>query len=328
MKKIFLVLGLVAMAAVSCKDDEGGGNPGDPTAVEELTISDGSVVYVQLGTTNKQFKLTLGAEASGKTLEWTSDKPQILAVDQTTGLLSFGSNATASKISISVSSESGKLAAATVYLVPEAPAGYEVIEETGQITEGKFYMLDRNVGASAVGKSGNYYQWGRKTVVAAEGATSVNDSFNTDIAWNTADADWAEGLCPEGWRLPTKADLEIIKSKTLAYYDYLLCEEYGFPCDYTDQEIEDSIKAWDTMQMAPSGMFNVKDENGDGKITADEVAFYTVGAESFWSSELTETSNSLNIPCAYNFLNNSIPTVEKQYSVMNAMPVRCVMDIK
>ena len=328
MKKIFLVLGLVAMAAVSCKDDEGGGNPGDPTAVEELTISDGSVVYVQLGTTDKQFKLTLGAEASGKTLEWTSDKPQILAVDQTTGLLSFGSNATASKISISVSSESGKLAAATVYLVPKAPAGYEVIEETAQITGDKFYMLDRNVGASAPGKTGNYYQWGRKTVVAAEGATSVNDSFDLDMAWKTSDADWAEGLCPEGWRLPTKADLDVIKELTLAYFDDLFYTDMGFDSPYTSEEIEASKKVWDMMEMAESGMFNVSDDNGDGKITADEVAPYADGAYGFWSSELTGESGSLSIPCAYNFLNNFAPTVEKNRPVMNAMPVRCVMDIK
>ena len=325
MKKILLVLGLVAMATVSCKDDEGGETPTVQVPVEDLAISDGSVKYVQLGTTDKQFKLTLSEDvAAGKTLEWTSDKPQILAVDKATGLLSFGKDAAASKVSISVSAESGKLAAVTIYLVPEAPAGYEVIEETAQITGDKFYMLDRNVGASAPGKTGNYYQWGRKTVVAAEGATSVNDSFDLNMAWKTSDADWAEGLCPEGWRLPTKADLEVIVDVSLPYYYYI----NDFPGDYTDQEIADSKTAWDKMQLVRSGMFNISDENKDGKISADEVEAYLSSAEGFWSSELTGESNSLNIPVAYNFINNFLPDVEEQRSVMNAMPVRCVMSLK
>ena len=115
---------------------------------------------------------------------------------------------------------------------------------------------------------------------------------------------------------------------TLAYFDDLFYTDMGMDSPYTSEEIEASKKAWDMMEMAESGMFNVSDDNEDGKITADEVAPYADGAYGFWSSELTGESGSLSIPCAYNFLNNFAPTVEKNRPVMNAMPVRCVMDIK
>ena len=352
MKKIFLMLGLIAVATVSCKDDDEGG---EIITVEEVTIDQGPAVFVQIGTTDALPQLSATAKpdnATNKTMDWRSDKPGIIAVDQNTGQLSFGTEeiTAPTKVSIIVRSVNEKSATTTVYVTPAAPSGYQVLDTVGYLTN-SFYMLDRNVGASAVGESGNYYQWGRNAIVAAEGDANVNGNFDYDVAWSTANANWAEGVCPEGWRLPTKADLDIIANLTLPYFENLFWEGMGEVGPYTEEEAAAALSYWNMMKMAESGMFNVADvmidnpdydENspasetnpekisGDNQITPDEVSMYMTGAPVIWSSELTGefSENTLYMPTAYNFANNFQPTVEKNRTVMNAMPVRCVMDIQ
>ena len=75
-------------------------------------------------------------------------------------------------------SAAGKTATCVITVKPQI-ARYEILDFT---KEYGFKMLDRNVGASAVLKVGNYYQWGKNTPVAVAGDAKVNANY--DANWS------------------------------------------------------------------------------------------------------------------------------------------------
>ncbi|MBQ4279593.1 MAG: Ig-like domain-containing protein [Rikenellaceae bacterium] len=326
MKKFLLALAVVSVAAVACNDDD---DAPVPVSVTSVTINQGPAMYASMavGAAMPTLSVTVKPDdATNKTMEWSVSANTAVTIDKNTGKLTRTDAALTEPIEVTVQARSvnGVDGTAKLYLTPEAPAGYGVIDSIKHLAN--FYMLDRNVGASAVGTSGNYYQWGRNAVVATEGATAVNGSFDYNVTW-AAPASWATAAspCPDGWRLPTQAELELIKSLTLPYFDNLAMEDFGMDPSYTEEQAAESLRIYNMLKMANSGMFQVKDTDGDGMISAGEVSKYMASAPTFWSSDVvTGTTGLLGMSLAYNFANNLIPAVEKTRPVMFAMPVRCV----
>lgn len=165
-------------------------------------------------------------------------------------------------------------------------------------------MLDRNVGASAADKSGNYYQWGNNTPVAKEGETAVNEQYSADWAYDKA-VDWTKPEntpCPMGWGLPTPEQMTSLKG----ILDVIGDDYMDFPVD--DDALYAAEDLLDKMQVAASGQFN-----------KNKLEIYLSTAGYFWTAFVSEDHTQVGT-----FENNLFPNYRKTSTFDIAIPVRCV----
>lgn len=197
-------------------------------------------------------------------------------------------------------SAAGKTATCVITVKPQI-ARYEILDFT---KEYGFKMLDRNVGASAVLKVGNYYQWGKNTPVAVAGDAKVNANY--DANWSADSkgfADWSKPEntpCPIGWGLPDDDQMKVIAKKleAIALYDM------GYA---TTEEYEAAELLFNRMLVPASGQFGKEGQEG----------LYIPTAYYFWSG--VKTSEGVNT-----FEYNLFPTYTKNNPLTLAFPVRCV----
>lgn len=197
-------------------------------------------------------------------------------------------------------SAAGKTATCVITVKPQI-ARYEILDFT---KEYGFKMLDRNVGASAVLKVGNYYQWGKNTPVAVAGDAKVNANY--DANWSADSdgfADWTKPEntpCPIGWGLPDDEQMKAIDSKleAIALYDYDMA---------TREEYEAAELLFNRMLVPASGQFGKEGQEG----------LYLPDAYYFWSG--VKTSEGVN-----SFEYNLFPLYKKKNVPSLAIPVRCV----
>lgn len=197
-------------------------------------------------------------------------------------------------------SAAGKTATCVITVKPQI-ARYEILDFT---KEYGFKMLDRNVGASAVLKVGNYYQWGKDTPVAVAGDAKVNANY--DANWSADSkgfADWSKPEntpCPIGWGLPDDEQMKVIAKKleAIALIDMGLA---------TDEEYEAAELLFNRMLVPASGQFGKEGHEG----------LYLPKAYYFWSG--VKTSEGVN-----SFEYNLFPTYKKNNPLTLAFPVRCV----
>lgn len=197
-------------------------------------------------------------------------------------------------------SAAGKTATCVITVKPQI-ARYEILDFTADLG---FKMLDRNVGASAELKVGNYYQWGKNTPVAVAGDAKVNANY--DANWSADSkgfADWSKPEntpCPIGWGLPDDEQMKAIDKKleAIALYDM----------DYaTREEYEAAELLFNRMLVPASGQFGKEGQEG----------LYIPTAYYFWSG--VKTSEGVNT-----FEYNLFPTYTKNNPLTLAFPVRCV----
>lgn len=197
-------------------------------------------------------------------------------------------------------SAAGKTATCVITVKPQI-ARYEILDFTADLG---FKMLDRNVGASAVLKVGNYYQWGKNTLVAVAGDAKVNANY--DANWSADSegfADWTKPEntpCPIGWGLPDDEQMKAIDSKleAIALYDFDMA---------TREEYEAAELLFNRMLVPASGQFGKEGQEG----------LYLPDAYYFWSG--VKTSEGVNT-----FEYNNFPTYKKSNPLTLAFPVRCV----
>lgn len=166
-------------------------------------------------------------------------------------------------------------------------------------------MLDRNVGASAADKSGNYYQWGNNTPVALEGETAVNAQYSADWTYDKA-VDWTKPEntpCPMGWGLPTHEQMTVLENifDLIFYY-----EEFG----EGSKEDYDAAKALlNKMQIPDSDKFTKKSNPN----------LAGTGYGYFWTAYVSDDHTMVGI-----FETSTYPNYGKKQTFDNAIPVRCV----
>lgn len=292
MKKIFYVAA-VALAFAACSKDE--------VKLDSLTVTPETVtkftdeVLPELSVSGTPQDVFDGAQ-----ITWTSDKPEIITVDEN-GKIAFAVKDIENEETVTLSaSAAGKTATCVITVKPQI-ARYEILDFT---KEYGFKMLDRNVGASAVLKVGNYYQWGKNTPVAVAGDAKVNANY--DANWSADSkgfADWAKPEntpCPIGWGLPDDEQMKVIAKKleAIALYDMDLA---------TREEYEAAELLFNRMLVPASGQFGKEGQEG----------LYLPTAYYFWSG--VKTSEGVN-----SFEYNLFPTYKKSNPLTLAFPVRCV----
>ena len=294
MKKIFYVAA-VAFAFAACSKDE--------VKLDSLTVTPETVtkftdeVLPELSVTGSPSDILMGG---GTVVTWTSDKPEIITVDEN-GKIAFAVKDIENEETVTISaSAAGKTATCVITVKPQI-ARYEILDFTADLG---FKMLDRNVGASAVLKVGNYYQWGKNTPVAVAGDAKVNANY--DANWSADSkgfADWAKPEntpCPIGWGLPDDEQMKVIAKKleAIALYDMDLA---------TREEYEAAELLFNRMLVPASGQFGKEGQEG----------LYLSTAYYFWSG--VKTSEGVN-----SFEYNLFPTYKKSNPLTLAFPVRCV----
>lgn len=294
MKKIFYVAA-VALAFAACSKDE--------VKLDSLSVTPETVtkftdeVLPELSVTGSPSDILMGG---GTVVTWTSDKPEIITVDEN-GKIAFAVKDIEKEETVTISaSAAGKTATCVITVKPQI-ARYEILDFTADLG---FKMLDRNVGASAVLKVGNYYQWGKNTPVAVAGDAKVNANY--DANWSADSkgfADWSKPEntpCPIGWGLPDDDQMKVIAKKleAIALYDMDLA---------TREEYEAAELLFNRMLVPASGQFGKEGQEG----------LYLPTAYYFWSG--VKTSEGVN-----SFEYNLFPTYKKSNPLTLAFPVRCV----
>lgn len=292
MKKIFYVAA-VALAFAACSKD--GVKLDSLTVTPETVTKFTDEVLPELSVSGTPQDVFDGAQ-----ITWTSDKPEIITVDEN-GKIAFAVKDIENEETVTISaSAAGKTATCVITVKPQI-ARYEILDFTADLG---FKMLDRNVGASAVLKVGNYYQWGKNTPVAVAGDAKVNANY--DANWSADSkgfADWAKPEntpCPIGWGLPDDEQMKVIAKKleAIALYDMDLA---------TREEYEAAELLFNRMLVPASGQFGKEGQEG----------LYIPTAYYFWSG--VKTSEGVNT-----FEYNLFPTYTKNNPLTLAFPVRCV----
>lgn len=251
-------------------------------------------------------ELVAMVEPEGAALTWSSSDPDIISVED--GVLKFEVRdiPEASKdIVITATTKDGESASATITVKGQI-ARYEPLDMKAEFG---LILLDRNLGASAPGEVGYYYQLGKNTPVAKNDDAAVNENYSADwSAESLGYVDWkvAENTpCPIGWRLPTADEVKKIADsmEAIVYYemDFATEEEFNAACD-----IEDKLNA------AYSGRFALKD---------GAVVKQIPDARYFWADGFNDTGKKSGY-VAYE--DNNFPNCSYNATLDWAIPVRCV----
>ena len=203
-----LCAALVAVAA-ACENEKDNNvvpndNNGDTTAVV-ATVSVTSVSLSQttaelaVGSTLTLTPTVLPESASNKKVTWTSSNDAVATVAN--GLVTAVAAGTAD---ITVTTQDGnKTDTCAVTVATPVPAGPT---EIGGVTWAAVNVDDYQTFAARPDMYTKFYQWNRGTAWAATGEVTE---------WNsTADnsATWTVNPCPDGWRLPTRTEIEALNN--------------------------------------------------------------------------------------------------------------------
>lgn len=252
-----------------------------------------------------ELKLTATPEGilDGKTITWTSDKPEIVAISED-GVLSLKVTDLEETQTVVITAAVEDKTATCTLTVKGLIARYEIIDMTSELG---FKILDRNVGAKTADEVGNFYQWGKNTPVAANNDTDVNSSYDAEwSASSTGFADWSKPEntpCPKGWGLPTENQMKAIDDKTYLPY-------WGA----TDEEIAAVKALLDKMHLVNTGSFDKRNTTGK---TPDTYV-------NFWSAVSGDNGNHWMFQ--YNNSDGGMVYIVKTGTPDLAIPVRCVKE--
>ncbi len=295
MKKIYTAA-LAVLAFAACTEDA-------KIKIDSLSIiPQTATVYTDEALPELALNVTPEDALGGVTVNWTSSAPEIISVDQN-GVLTFEvTDIEDAEKAVTITAEAAGYQATAVITVKGQITRYEIIDLRPDVD---MLMLNRNVGASASDKSGNYYQWGNNTPVAKEGETAVNAQYSADWTYDKA-VDWTKPEntpCPKGWSIPTPEQANAMCDALYAY------NFYDMDDNITREEFEAARDLYYKMEITKSGQFNKDKQTELGSTTAGY----------FWTSYTNEEHTQIGtIEDSYGLIFNKKRTFDI------AIPVRCV----
>ena len=175
----------------------------NPAALE-LTVGESTILTATI----------FPRDADNQNVTWTSSHPAIVSVDDY-GVITAGALGTAT---ITVTTTDGGRTRTSAITVAEIPGVGDPTATTdpGIIVNG-IRWATRNVDAPGTfaqtpADYGMFYQWNRRIgwsstdpMVDSNGGTTWDSSLSTGTAWYAAN-----DPCPEGWRVPTEAELSTL----------------------------------------------------------------------------------------------------------------------
>lgn len=252
---------------------------------------------------------------SGKTVEWSSDCPEIVSVDAD-GVLSFAvRDIEDQQKTVTITAVVGDNSATCVITVMGLISKYKVVDLAPDFD---FSILDRNVGAKNTEDPGYYFQFGKNEPVTAE---TIDENWTTE---SEGYADWSLSVsspCPLGWAPMNAAQKDAFKTKVAdVISDYEMCEEWGLPSDYTEEEYNAAKKLYAKFGFVPGG--SIQPAYAD---KADENGIYNKSAVYIWTAVANGVSDATPpVELAFAIEDNGSPLVTKNAKVVNAYNVRCV----
>ena len=205
MKKLFYLSGFLLFTTLlltACFGNQ------PAVSVQRIALNRGTMA-VSVGGSEALIITITPANATNRNITWTSSDPTIATVDQN-GLVTGVSTGVAI---ITATAEDG---------------GFEVTNRAQVVRfsdalEGIYFRglrwATRNVGApgtfaDAPTDAGMFFQWNRRVgwsstnpLVNSDGGTAWDASIPTGTAWYAQN-----NPCPEGWRIPTEAELDDMRS--------------------------------------------------------------------------------------------------------------------
>ncbi|MDH6312414.1 uncharacterized protein (TIGR02145 family) [Parabacteroides sp. PFB2-10] len=302
MKKVFLFLSVAALLLSGCGDDE--------VRVGSVTVTATSTEFIVGNALPTLTAVVTPDDADNKTVTWSSNKPEILAVDVETGVLELKVTDLEESEEVKITAMADGQSDDVTITVKGLISYYEILDFSSEFG---LLVLDRNVGATAAydkgaadntAANGNFYQLGRNVVVATGATEAANAEF--DANWTAESAgyvDWsvpANTPCPKGWGVPNQTQF-VAMMKLLENYNIDLVD-----FDMITKEEYDAAKAANAkMKLAKSGYFREASKK------------YLPGAEAFWSAAY-HTSGA-----PWGYVHNLFPNKSRETAKV-AMPIRCV----
>lgn len=303
MKRLFFSCICSLLGFISCDYDNGwDGYKENLTggAVQMVIVSPSTkVLYIDSELPTMHYYVAPSG-AADTTVTWISDKPEILAVNAQTGVLSWGTPVNSEVTISAVSNSNDQAVGKCVFTVRNVRGLYQYVDLRKQAG---LWMLDRSIGANSRADGsygnlllipgctwcGNYYQYGKNDPVANwekggnDGKGGKWDYKNGymleggypsyDPYWDTTKEGFVDWKDPEnlpdameGWRLPTKEELE-----KLAYY----LDESNF----RDAQGKGAVKVLkEDLAFGPSGLVGGEDNHWT-------YSHYSVWCQYLWSSD-------------------------------------------
>lgn len=208
MKRILLLMSMVAGLLASCGYD----NPIDKDLsdeLDEIMVSPSSMEYY-LDTESPRFSvICVPSYAKDTAVTWSSSHPHLVEVDPVTGEIKLLRSEPTQVYITATSRDGGHTSSCmlNLHMMPTPMDYYELMDLTKDFG---LWMLDRSIGEEKIGNK--FYQWGRNLPCAS----GVGDLYWKADPLHVDFFDWTDMSntpAPKGWRLPTKAELEVIASK-------------------------------------------------------------------------------------------------------------------
>lgn len=216
MKRILLLMSMVVGLLASCDYD----NPIDKDLSDELDgiMVTPSSVQFYLDTESPRFLvICVPSYAKDTTVTWSSSHPHLVEVNPVTGEVKL-LKSEPTQVYITATSRDGGYTSSCMLNLHMMPTPMDYYEPMDLTKDFGLWILDRSVGK--VNEDNNiinrYFQWGRNVACNGTAFTGKgNPHWKADPLHNEF-SDWtnpANTPAPKGWRLPTKAELELIGAK-------------------------------------------------------------------------------------------------------------------
>ena len=199
MKRFLLILLLPAMLLAGCKK----GGDGSTTLVKSITLNKNAVTLLVGGTEDLLVAETLPANATDKSVTWSSDNTARATVDNNTGKVTIPATATVGTVVITATAKDGSGVKAECFVTVSGVLINGVTWATCNVDAfGTFAATPESYGM--------FYQWNRATAWLSTGNDPVSPTGETWNGSNPPGDAWTEANdpCPPGWRVPYYAQLE------------------------------------------------------------------------------------------------------------------------
>lgn len=178
--------------------------------LDEIMVTPSSMEFY-LDTESPHFSvICVPSYARDTAVTWSSSHPHLVEVDPVTGNVKL-LKSEPTQVYITATSRDGGHTSSCMLNLHMMPTPMEYYEPMDLTKDFGLWILDRSVGDGIVGDK--HYQWSRNVLCSS--------GKGGDLYWKADPlhnefSDWTNPSntpAPKGWRLPTKAELEVIASK-------------------------------------------------------------------------------------------------------------------